>query len=314
MKDRKADDRPLPGVEDIIIRRMDLQADCERCFGLCCVALPFAASADFAIDKAAGQPCPNLREDHRCGIHLQLRNRGFQGCTVYDCLGAGQKVSQVTYGGRDWRRHPDTAKQMYEVLPMMRQLHEWIWYLTEALTSTSVDAHSTPLRESSGESPPGRTLGEALHEALVRTEKLTLLPPEALLELDIAAHRAGINELLLQMSQLARDKALRTFGLADKRRKSYGRGADLLGAKLRGADLRCANLRGALLIAADLRGADMRYADLIGADFRDTDIRGADLTDAIFLTQPQLNAAKGDAGTRIPPSLSRPSHWSDGRI
>ncbi|MDR3081083.1 MAG: pentapeptide repeat-containing protein, partial [Streptomyces sp.] len=41
--------------------RSDLRADCSSCFALCCVALPFAASADFAIDKAAGTPCPNLR-------------------------------------------------------------------------------------------------------------------------------------------------------------------------------------------------------------------------------------------------------------
>jgi hypothetical protein len=34
--------------------RLTLRADCERCFGLCCVAPAFAASADFAIDKDAG--------------------------------------------------------------------------------------------------------------------------------------------------------------------------------------------------------------------------------------------------------------------
>lgn len=94
------------------------------------------------------------------------------------------------------------------------------------------------------------------------------------------------------------------------KRKTYSRGADLIGAKLRGADLRAANLRGAYLIAADLRGADLRGADLIGADFRDADIRGADLTESIFLTQPQINAAKGDASTKLPPSLSHPMHWS----
>ncbi|RQX15913.1 oxetanocin A resistance protein, partial [Micromonospora arida] len=37
-----------------------LRADCGRCFGLCCVVPAFAASADFAIDKPAGSPCPNL--------------------------------------------------------------------------------------------------------------------------------------------------------------------------------------------------------------------------------------------------------------
>ena len=33
-----------------------LHADCARCAALCCVLPPFAASADFAIDKPAGRP------------------------------------------------------------------------------------------------------------------------------------------------------------------------------------------------------------------------------------------------------------------
>ena len=55
--------------------RLALRADCERCFGLCCVALAFAASADFAIDKDAGQPCPNLQPDYRCAIHSTMTGR-----------------------------------------------------------------------------------------------------------------------------------------------------------------------------------------------------------------------------------------------
>jgi hypothetical protein len=77
-----------------------LRADCERCFGLCCVALPFADSVDFAIHKNAGQPCPNLRSDFRCGVHTRLRPLGFRGCTVYDCYGAGQKVRKSPSGAR----------------------------------------------------------------------------------------------------------------------------------------------------------------------------------------------------------------------
>lgn len=83
-----------------------------------------------------------------------------------------------------------------------------------------------------------------------------------------------------------------------------------MGIKLRRADLRGANLRGAYLIAADLRGADLRMADFIGADLRDADLSGANLTDTIFLTQVQINAAKGDANTKLPSLLSRPAHWS----
>jgi uncharacterized protein YjbI with pentapeptide repeats len=68
-------------------------------------------------------------------------------------------------------------------------------------------------------------------------------------------------------------------------------------------------LRGAYLIGADLRGADLRVADLIGADLRGADLRGADLRDSLYLTQSQLDAARGDTGTKLPPSLARPAHW-----
>lgn len=271
----------------------DLQADCERCFGLCCVALPFAASADFAIDKNAGQPCPNLRADFRCGVHNTLRQRGFRGCTVYDCFGAGQKVSQSTYGGRDWQQAPESARQMFEVFPIMRQLHELLWYVNEALTMQIAPR-----------------LRDVLNLTFAETNRLTQLAPEALLELGVAAHRASVSNLLLQTSEHVRDEARRRHKLPSKRQKTFGRGEDLIGAKLKNADLRCANLRGAYLIAADLSGADLRVADLIGADFRDADLSGADLTESLFLTQTQLNAAKGDACTKLPPSLVRPSHWS----
>jgi hypothetical protein len=86
--------------------------------------MPFAASVDFAIDKDAGKPCINLQSDFRCGIHLSLRQRGFRGCTVYDCFGTGQKVAQITFGRQDWRQAPESAKQMFEVFPIMRQIHE----------------------------------------------------------------------------------------------------------------------------------------------------------------------------------------------
>jgi len=272
---------------------LSLQGDCENCFGLCCVALPFAASSDFAMNKEAGKPCQNLREDFRCGIHVSLRERGFRGCTVYDCFGAGQKVSQITFGGRDWREEPGTAKQMFEVFPIMWQLHELLWYLKEALTRK-----------------PAQEICDELGKAFEETMRLTQLAPDALRKLDIAAHRAQVNVLLLRTSELVREAAQRQQKGAKGNQKKYGRGVDLIGANLKGADLRCANLRGAYLIAADLRGADLRTADLIGADFRDADLRGADLTGSIFLTQTQLNAAKGDANTKIPASLERPAHWS----
>lgn len=275
----------LDFMQDHIARAADLRGDCARCFGLCCVALPFAASADFARDKPAGKPCSNLRDDHRCGIHARLRQEGFTGCTVYDCFGAGQQVSQVTFGGRDWRTGPrEHARRMFDVFPVVRQLHELLWYLTEALTL-----------------PAARPVHADVRRMLERTERLTHGTPEELGALDVAAHRQEVNALLLRTSELVR--------AGTRGRKKDRRGADLMGARLKGADLRGADLRGAYLIAADLTGADLRGADLIGADLRDTDLTDADLTDAFFLTQPQLNAARGSAGTKLPESVTRPGHW-----
>lgn len=117
--------------------RLSLRADCANCFALCCAAPAFSSSADFAIDKDAEKPCLHLRSDFRCGIHQRIRQEGFAGCAVYDCFGAGQKAAQVTFGGQDWRRAPRTAKQMFEVFTIMRQLHELLWYLTEALALQS---------------------------------------------------------------------------------------------------------------------------------------------------------------------------------
>lgn len=274
------------------IRCDNLRADCENCFGLCCVALPFAVSADFAFDKEGGNPCTNLQSDYRCGIHQDLRQKGFRGCTVYECFGAGQKVSQVTFGGNDWRDDPETAKRMFEVFSIMHQLQEMLLYLTEALSLKETLSCQSELRY-----------------ALDETERLTLLSPDSILELDVHAHRAKVNVLLLRTSELVRTESLLKHKNHKKSQEAYGRGANLMGANLRKADLRGANLRGAYLIAADLRGADLRDSDFIGADFRDADLRGADLTRSIFLTQDQINSAKGDAHTKLPPSLTHPAHW-----
>ncbi|MFD7837211.1 pentapeptide repeat-containing protein [Streptomyces sp. NPDC059761] len=274
----------IPGTPALPVLPV-LQADCSNCFALCCVALPFAKSNDFAVNKAAGTPCKNLQEDFRCGIHTRLRDKGFQGCTVFDCFGAGQQVSQVTFGGRDWRTHPGTAGAMYEVFPVLRQLHELLFYVTEALAL-----------------PAAAPVHAELRRAQTETAQWTAADADALTTLDVGALRQRINTHLLRASELARAKA--------PARKKNHRGADLMGARLAGADLRGANLRGAYLIAANLSGADLRLADVIGADFRDADLRGADLRDALFLTQPQLGAARGDAATKIPSTLVRPAHWA----
>lgn len=264
----------------------ELRPDCSRCAALCCVAHAFSTSADFPIDKPAGEPCPNLLPDFRCGVHDTLRERGFAGCTVYDCFGAGQHVTQVVFGGRDWRETPEIAAPMFAALPVVRQLHELLWYLVEAL-----------------ERDAARPVHDELERARADVERIRSTDADDLVELDVAPHRARVGALLQRASELVRG------GHAGVDR----RGADLVGARLRGADLRGASLRGALLIGADLRGADLRDADLLGADLRGADLAGADLSGCIFLTRSQLDSAKGDPATILPPSLTRPAHWAPTR-
>jgi uncharacterized protein YjbI with pentapeptide repeats len=278
-----------PRISDRI--QLDLSSDCNNCFGLCCVSLPFTKSADFAFHKDGGTPCRNLQANYRCSIHQTLRNNGLRGCTVYECFGAGQQVSQVTYNGLDWRDNPAVSKQMFDVFPIMQQLHEMLYYLQEALHIEDAEP-----------------LHKKITEAISETKRLTNQDPESLLALHMPAHRSWVNELLLQTSELARAQITFHAG-ANSNRKKIAIQKDLIGAKLRGANLRGSNLRGVLLIAADLRDTDMRRADLIGADFRDANLRGADLSESIFLTQAQVNSASGDSKTKLPPNLCMPAHW-----
>ncbi|WP_448609035.1 pentapeptide repeat-containing protein [Geodermatophilus sp. URMC 60] len=277
-------------MPDAVAARARLRADCTRCAGLCCVAPAFAASADFAIDKPAGHACPNLRDDDRCGIHAELRERGFPGCTVFDCFGAGQQTVQVTFAGAPhWRDSPERAAAVFAAFGVQRLLHELLWYLTEAL---ALDA-AAPLR---------RELAAA-HE---RTARLTAAGPDELAAVDTGALQAEAGALLLSVSELAR-AGLRPR--AGGRRRADRRNADLVGADLRRADLRGVSLRGALVIGADLRGADLHLTDLLGADLRGADVRGADLSGALFLTRRQVAGARGDATTLLPAGLEHPAHW-----
>lgn len=266
----------------------ELKPDCEKCFGLCCTALYFSAAEGFPQDKAAGKPCINLKEDFKCKVHESLSKKGLKGCTSYECLGSGQKVSQVTYGGHSWREKSETANEMFEVFIIMKQLHEMLWYLTEAFLLQA---------------------DNDIKEKIDEIEKLTYLNVEAIIKLDLVTIRTGVNKLLFKTSEFMRKKADGNQKNSLKGKRTIDGGLNLMGTDLRRKNLRGANLSGAYLIAANLRGVDLSFTDLIGADMRDADIRGANLSKSIYLTQAQVNAAKGDSDTRLPSSLVKPTYW-----
>jgi hypothetical protein len=320
--------------------RLGLVPDCLSCFGLCCVAHGFKASTSFAIDKLPGKPCPNLLADFGCATYGTLRQQGFSGCTAYTCFGAGQKVAQEMFGGISWQEKPETAELMFQTLPIVRQLNELLWFITEALDRCLPGDHN-----------------DELLALLEETERLTATPPDQLSWGDIDAHCRTGETLLGQVSKHIRDAALfvERGGPAVRfeqdevpdgpRMAADGRvgdlhgadlhgadlhgadlhGADLHGVDLHGADFRGADLRGVNLAGTDLRGvdlrlavlcnadmgdADVRWADLMGADLGRANLAGADLSAAIFLTQGQLELADGSIKTILSGPLRAPRHWS----
>ena len=99
------------------------------------------------------------------------------------------------------------------------------------------------------------------------------------------------------------------------------RGSDLSGADLTDGDLTSSNMRrvelssatlasarlaGTDLAGASLRGADMSGADLRGANLLDADIASTDLSAATGLVQTQVNKARPNSSTVLPPGLRRP--------
>ena len=152
-------------------------------------------------------------------IHDRLRKRGFSGCAVFDCFGAGQHVTQLTFGGADWQGSPAIATSMFTVFTVMRQLKQLLWYLAEALTLL-----------------PAGPLHDELNLVRDNIERLTNMGPDELALVNAITHRQEVGGLLERISQVVRAEV----GLDGPNHRNV----DLIGANLRGTDLRGAVLRG----------------------------------------------------------------------
>ncbi len=260
---------------------LSLEDDCARCVGLCCVALAFSRSADFALDKRAGDPCPHLDTAFRCRVHEQLPQLGFAGCVTFSCYGAGPRLTQE-FGGGDWRTDRDRASSVFAAFPLVRQLLELLWHVRAALaTSLSAD------------------LRDALARVGAELESIASTAPESI-------DPDGVGRVRERTTSLLRTASTQLRGPRPGRDLAA---ADLVGADLRRADLVRASLRGALLLGADLRGARLDHTDLTGADLRQARLDGADLATTLFVTPAQLRSARGSVETILPEGLDRPAGW-----
>ncbi len=255
-----------------------LRIACADCYGYCCTALCFFKTDGFPLDKPPGTPCRNLLPDFRCRVHDQLSKRGWKGCRAYDCLGAGQAAARLY--GQDWREAPATASEQFEVFLTLCRLHQIGWHLLEALQLL-----------------PAEPLWAALEGQLVENQRLAGQPAGALAGMELSAHCSEVNPLLKRA-------AARTMQAAGTGKRC----ADGVGKRFRGR-LDGMDFSLAPLIAASFAGCTLYGVNLLGADLRDADLSDADLRGVFFLTQGQLNAAKGNRNTLLPPGLSHPPHW-----
>lgn len=246
------------------------------------------------MNKPAGTPCVHLQPDHRCNIHSQLRENGFKGCTVFDCLGAGQVVSQITFSGKDWREHPKIGERMFQVFPIMEQIHEMIAYVSEALS------YNIP-----------KDLADSLFNHLKTLQAFTKLDVDHLLALDLVSIRFPLNECLTTTSDFIRENFIRNKPGMRKNEALHQARVDWAGKNLKGKDLSGTDFRGAFLIAANMSKTDLRAVNFIGADLRDVNFSGANLSTSLFLNQMQMNSAKGDLHTILPSHIQRPAHWQN---
>lgn len=261
----------------------ELKIDCSKCSGLCCTALFFSKLDGFPEDKVAGKPCVNLQTDFRCKIHNELTKRKLKGCLNYDCFGAGQKVTQTIYNNSNWCTEPAKSQEMFKVFLIVFQLHQILYFLEEAKTIILV-------RESWNE------IGNLIEEG----RNICKASPHDILTTDIDEYRNRVNDCLRKVSSLIK----LNYNPNKKEHKK-----DFIGKSFKGKNFNGTDFSMNLLIAANFQECSFDGANFLGADTRDTDFSYADLREAVFITQGQVNCARGNSNTKLPAKFRRPISW-----
>ena len=260
-----------------------MKSDCSKCSGLCCTALFFSKTDGFPKDKIAGEPCMHLLKNYQCKIHSQLKAKKMRGCIGYDCFGAGNQVTEIVYKRKTWNELPKQSKEIFDVFTAVFQLYQIRYFLTEASLLIFADSFSGDIQK--------------LIEEHVR---ITNNSPQIILSFNIEEYRSKANDVLKEICKRLHGK---------ENRKDFSCPKDFIGKKFRGKDMSGLDLSTKLLIAADFSDCIFDGTIFLGADTRDTNFTGADLEEAVFLTQGQINAAKGNRSTKIPKHLYYPVTW-----
>jgi uncharacterized protein YjbI with pentapeptide repeats len=260
-----------------------LKSDCYKCSGLCCTALFFSKMDGFPENKIAGMPCINLQKDFKCKIHTDLEKNKMKGCIGYDCFGAGQHVTQMIFIGQTWQELPAQAKEIFDVFVVVFQLYQIRYFLAEALNICQTKA-----------------MKDDIYSLIMENEAMCNLNPKDIQIIDVESYRDRANLPIKKVCSLFLDN----LGSKDKKCPT-----DFLGKSFKNKDMRGLDLSIRLLIAANFEGCIFDGTIFLGADTRDTNFSNADLSEALFLSQGQINAARGNRNTKLPKHLEYPVTW-----
>lgn len=261
----------------------ELRTDCTNCSGLCCTALFFSKMDGFPENKSAGKPCVNLQRDFRCKIHNELNRKKMKGCMGYDCFGAGQKVTKKLYGGSTWLSEPQKSKEIFDVFLKVFHLHQMLWFLMESRTLL-----------------PAKALWSGIDELIEKNQEICSGSPEAVMDFELEGYKEQVNGILKEVGALVK----KNF-----QNKRESKPVECMGKNFSGKNFDGSDFSMTLLIAADFSGCSFSGANFLGTDMRDVNFKNADLREAVFLTQAQINSARGNANTLLPLYLTRPETW-----
>lgn len=261
------------------------QIDCGKCCGLCCVALYFTKSDGFPKDKKAGVACENLQSDYRCKVHSNLSKQGLKGCMAYDCFGAGQFVTRHLKTEPNWLTiSSQEADEIINFYLAVMRVHQTLWYLSQCII----------LQLPQSEKQQAKSL---INEGRAFLEK----PCITLADLNTQLFCEQANQYLKHICALYQKNSSKT---SDKQTQNY------MGKNMKRKNLEGKDLSMTLLIAANFEQANLSGANFLGADMRDTNLCNTDVSQSLFLTQIQINAAKGNKNTILPPYLHKPEAWN----
>jgi len=258
--------------------REKLKIDCSQCLGLCCIGLYCMKADGFPADKPAGTACRYLTENCQCKVHNELFERNYKGCENYDCIGSGQRATQICKQSEEWIKREDTTDFVIGVYYKIFDIHQMLWYLLDAYQMADDE------------------LKDMIGDMIEQTDALVMQKPEILLELDLCVHRKKVNELLKEACKRM-----------EHRKKSET--AYYFAHNFKRADLDDTDFSQALMIGSNLEGCSLRHVNFLGADMRDVNVKNADLSSCYYLTQMQVNSMKGNRKTILPNHFDTPAAW-----